>query len=242
MTPARRLGEGMEPLIMGYCSRTGTRRILSMLRDAGWELMVSATGAHRNEGFAFAIDNGAWTAHQSGNSWDRGLFEELLAKLGSAADWIVCPDVVADAVETRKLYRYWLPKLLDIAPVLVAVQDGMTPWDARDALQRGAAGVFVGGTTDWKLSSLPMWGRFKVLRDLPRPCYLHVGRVNSAKRISACIAAGADSFDGTAVLRSGGLALPGLDRARYKTENQTGMSFVATEAQRQAWRERVGGE
>jgi hypothetical protein len=55
----------------------------------------------------------------------------------------------------------------------------------------------------------PVWGR------LARECgaYLHVGRVNSARRISLCALAGADSFDGTSVTRFACTAQE-LDHAR----------------------------
>lgn len=45
--------------MIGYASRTGTRRNLDALRAAGWRLMVSARGALRTEGFPYALDNGA---------------------------------------------------------------------------------------------------------------------------------------------------------------------------------------
>lgn len=44
------------------------------------------------------------------------------------------------------------------------------------------------------------------------PCYLHVGRVNTKKRIRLCQEAGADSFDGSGVSRFSA-HLPVLDSA-----------------------------
>lgn len=58
-------------------------------------------------------------------------------------------------------------------------------------------GIFIGGSTEWKLSAIMPWGRWAKDRGL----YVHVGRVNSSKRIALCGQAGADSFDGTAVTR-----------------------------------------
>jgi hypothetical protein len=56
--------------MIGYASRTGTRRNLAALRAAGWRLLLSPTGVLRTEGFRYALDNGAWTAHQQGTEFD----------------------------------------------------------------------------------------------------------------------------------------------------------------------------
>src|SRR5688572_53628 len=47
--------------IVPFASRTGGAN-LENLRRAGWGLLISATGEHRDEGFeTICIDNGAWT-------------------------------------------------------------------------------------------------------------------------------------------------------------------------------------
>ncbi len=56
--------------MIAYASRTGTRRNLAALRDAGWRLMVSARGVLRTEGFPYGLDNGAWTAFQRDEPFD----------------------------------------------------------------------------------------------------------------------------------------------------------------------------
>ena len=53
--------------MIGYASRTGTKRNLAALRDAGWRLLVSAAGRceplrGHAASFAYALDNGAWSA------------------------------------------------------------------------------------------------------------------------------------------------------------------------------------
>jgi hypothetical protein len=77
--------KGSEVMQM-YASRTGTRRNLAALRAAGWRLLVSATGVHRHEGFPYMLDNGAYTYHQRGVSYDAEPFRRLLATHGSGAD------------------------------------------------------------------------------------------------------------------------------------------------------------
>ncbi|WP_176329097.1 hypothetical protein [Burkholderia vietnamiensis] len=185
------------PSLVSYASRTGTRRNLAALRDAGWKLLVSATGVLRTEGFEYAIDNGAWTAFQQGKPFDEYAFLNVVEKLGEGADWIVLPDIVAGGLASLDYSLLWLERLRGMpTPLLIAVQDGMEIDDVRHLLSP-AVGIFVGGTTEWKEATMGAWGA--VARR--RHCYLHVGRVNSARRIRICAAAGANSVDGTSASR-----------------------------------------
>ena len=195
-----------------YASRTGTRRNLDALRRLGWRLLVSATGVWNPHGFRYALDNGAWTAHQQGTPWDEAAFLRLCYRLGSGADWIVLPDIVAGGRESLSLSVAWLERLqwLD-APKLIAVQDGMTPDDVAPFVGSGV-GVFLGGSTEWKLRTLGQWGDFAARHR----CHYHVGRVNTVRRIHACVLAGADSCDGTSATRFSKNALR-LDRAAAQT-------------------------
>jgi hypothetical protein len=195
-------------LLIPYASRTGTRRNLAGLRERGWRLLVSARGVLRHEGFRYALDNGAWTAFQRREPFDEAAFVIALAKLGAGADWTVVPDIVAGGLESLAYSLSWLDRVLASTPVaLLAVQDGMEAEHVRDRL--GARlGIFVGGSTEWKLDTLSLWcalGR-------ERGCIVHVGRVNSAKRINLCAYHGATSFDGSSASRYA-VELPGLDNA-----------------------------
>lgn len=176
-----------------YASRTGTKRNLAELRRLGWRLMVSATGVWNPHGFRYALDNGAWTAYQQGTPWDADAFTRLCYRLGPTADWIVLPDIVAGGSDSLALSLEWLRRLawLD-APKLIAVQDGMVTEDVREHLGENV-GLFLGGSTEWKLDTMDAWGALS--REVG--CYYHVGRVNTARRVKACVGAGADSCDGT---------------------------------------------
>jgi hypothetical protein len=183
--------------MIAYASRTGTRRNLEALRVRGWRLIVSATGDHRNEGFPYALDNGAWTAHQQGTPFNESLFEKAVNKLAKDADFVVSPDIVGGGLASLEKSVERLPWLLERTErVLIAVQDGMSPSDL-DRLVNKRVGIFLGGTTEFKLKTMPEWGRFAKRLG----CYFHVGRVNSVKRIYQCQAAGADSFDGSSISR-----------------------------------------
>lgn len=214
--------------MIAYASRTGTRRNLDALREAGWRLIVSARGVLRHEGFAYAIDNGAWTAfqeHQAGkrpeNRLDLDAFERALAKLGPGADFIVVPDIVMGGRASLDLSVSWLRKLRRRRPLagarfMIAVQNGMEAGPMLGRIKRMIGpnvGIFVGGDTDWKLATMRQW----VSLAHSRGAMCHVGRVNTIRRIRLCAAAGVDSIDGTSATRFA-VTLQPLDAARRQTD------------------------
>lgn len=197
--------------MIGYASRTGTKRNLAGLRAADWRLMVSAKGVLRHEGFRYALDNGAWNAFVTGTEFDEAAFLKAYALLGIGADFVVLPDIVAGGA--RSLARSlafslrWRTDLPAHCPFLLAVQDGMTPEEV-GPLIGPELGIFIGGTTEWKVSTAATWGALARSRD----AHMHVGRVNTVERIRICHAAGAHSFDGSGPSRFA-VILPRLDRA-----------------------------
>lgn len=205
--------------MIAYASRTGTRRNLAALREADWRLLVSAAGCLRNEGFPYALDNGAWSAFTQGKPFDERRFWLALRKLGRDADWTVLPDIVAGGLPSLDLSLKWMRRVLDESPrALIAVQNGMAAEDVMPFLGE-RVGIFVGGDTHWKLRTLPIWGAAAKRVG----CWLHVGRVNSARRIFSCAIAGATSFDGTSASRYAD-SLPALDHARKQLSLQWGLS------------------
>ena len=191
--------------MIGYCSWTATTSTLEMLESAGWRLLVSPWSMRKLKGkppkwpsgrrARFALDNGAWQYHQKG-----GLFEELpflwaYESVGHYADFTVVPDKVGNREVTLAMAAEWFPRL-KYGRKLIAVQDGMTPEDIMPYIKQGA-GIFVGGTTEWKLSTIPLWG----VVSKETGAWLHVGRVNSKKRINLCAENNADSIDGSGPVR-----------------------------------------
>lgn len=185
------------PMLRPYASRTGTRTTLDNMRNLGWSILVSAAGVLRTEGFSsWALDNGAWSAFQQGKPFDEDAFSRAIDKVGEGSQWVVLPDIVAGGMASLDLSLKWLDRLQGFPErLLIAVQDGMEPDDVREYLSP-MVGLFIGGSTPFKLRTMDAWGQLSRRRN----CYMHVGRVNSLKRINACAQAGADSFDGTSVI------------------------------------------
>ncbi len=187
---------GCDPVIC-YASRTGTKRNLDIMRQHGWGLLVSRAGVWRTEGFENIVgDNGAWADFQAGRPFDEDAFERFLDWLAAqpvVARFLVLPDIVAGGLRSLELSMRYMNRCLSIAPlVLIAVQDGMTAEDLAPLVGPNV-GIFLGGSTEWKLAQMAYWGAFC----RQHGCYYHVARVNSAKRMFIAQAAGAHSVDGS---------------------------------------------
>lgn len=181
--------------IQPYASHTGTRRNLDAMRANSFGMLLSASGHFTSsEGFALVgLDNGAWSAFINGEEWDESRFLRLVEQHGQSAEWIVIPDVVTKAAATLALAPEWIGRLKGIGRRrLFAVQDGMKPDDVLPLIGPDV-GVFLGGSTEFKWSTVDLWG--SVAREAG--AYYHVARVNTRRAICSCQIAGADSFDGT---------------------------------------------
>lgn len=195
--------------MIGYASRTGTRRNLAALRGAGWRILVTPSRPKPPAGFRYGCDNGAWTAHQQGTEFDTGAFLRLVDRCGMDADFVVLPDIVAGGMESLALSTSWIPRLPGMR-LLLPVQDGMHVGEVVKLLAvHPAVGIFLGGSTEYKLREMQRWGAIAATMER----WYHVGRVNTARRVRLCAEAGATSFDGTSVTMFAS-TLPLLDAAR----------------------------
>lgn len=143
----------------------------------------------------YAADNDAF------NGLNEDKYNTLLQLLNNMNPmWITAPDSVGDYKETNRLFAIWFDKICRF-PVAYVLQDGITtqdiPWDCIEC-------VFLGGTTDFKLSG---HARNLLIYAKNKGKLVHVGRVNSIKRIKMfwdiC-----DSFDGSGFSRYSKAMLP----------------------------------
>lgn len=180
-----------------YATTTGTRRNIEAMRAHGFGLLLTPDAPWLHNGFTIALDNGAFGAWQRGTRWQPEPWLDLLDKHGEQARWAVLPDIVHGGRESLAQSLEWLQRVRNRTALwLIAVQDGMTSKDVSPHVNQ-TVGLFVGGSSEWKEQTLPTWGKLAKRRG----CYLHVGRVNTARRIRLCAMAGADSFDGTSATR-----------------------------------------
>lgn len=196
--------------MLGYASNTGSRRNLDALRTHGWGILLTPDNPTPPTGLRRAADNGAWWAHVNGQPFREKPFMNLVDRHGASCDFVVVPDIVAGGMKSFDFSLGWLSRLSGLKLLLFPVQDGMEVREVCRMLRRETSlGIFLGGSTEWKLKTMPLWGA--VAAALNR--HYHVGRVNTGRRIRLCAEAGADSFDGTSATMYAS-TLPMLDDAR----------------------------
>ncbi|MBE9505469.1 MAG: hypothetical protein IMY84_01520 [Chloroflexi bacterium] len=195
------------PMMGAYATWTGTRRNLYALKRNDWRLLVTPDTLlfgckvppiwEDGSVAPYAVDNGAWGAHNRGIEWDGDAFEALVSRCVDP-DWVVVPDIVAGGPASLERSLRWISKLrsMGVARMVLPVQDGMSVDDVRPLLGDDV-GIFIGGDTEWKLETMPQWGALGAELGV----LVHAGRVNSGKRIALCAESGIHSFDGTSCTR-----------------------------------------
>lgn len=110
--------------------------------------------------------------------------------------WVAVPDVVGDHAATLRLFTWWCDEWRSEYgcipfPLAFVLQDGCNtaevPWGEIEA-------VFVGGSTQFKLRECESL----VTAAKDRGKLVHVGRVNTLRRLRFAYDIGADTVDGTA--------------------------------------------
>jgi hypothetical protein len=153
-------------------------------------MLTPQMGNRLPEGVAWAADNGRF-ANPSAYT-DEGYLAWLAKKPAERCLFATAPDVVGDAAATLVLSAPMFARIRAAGyPVALVAQDGLenldVPWDDFDAL-------FIGGTTAWKLSEAVV-GLVAEAKQLGK--WVHMGRVNSYRRLRYADAIGCDSADGT---------------------------------------------
>jgi hypothetical protein len=122
---------------------------------------------------------------------DANAYRRMLHVLPPTGQFVTVPDVVADHRATLRRWRRWTPLLhrLGHRPAFV-LQDGC---DRMSQVPDDAGAVFIGGSTAYNLG---------VGSDLAREAkdaglWVHMGRVNTLRRLVWAQSIGCDSVDGT---------------------------------------------
>lgn len=143
------------------------------------------------EGRSWAYDNDCFNGGFEPWKWSTTL-HKLLPYRRSCL-FVVAPDVVGDAMKTKSLWYNWLPTLKALKlPLAFVAQNGQAALD----LPEDATWLFIGGDDSFKLGDE---GRECVRQAKERGMKVHMGRVNSLKRLRYAKALGCDTIDGTYV-------------------------------------------
>ena len=139
----------------------------------------------------YALDNAVYGAWSNDREWNSEKYYKALDFYDpNICRWTVVPDWVSDKNLTLERWSKHWRGIKDRGYTLAfAVQDGMTPSDVPEK----AEVIFVGGSTEWKWKTMPIW-----CREFER---VHAARVNTYRLLWMAHECGAESCDGTGFTR-----------------------------------------
>lgn len=145
------------------------------------------------DGALYACDNGRFGKGWPGATEWYAWLTRTVARYGAdRCLWAVAPDVPLDAAATLAESLPWISRIRELGiPVAFAAQDGCEllglPWADIDVL-------FIAGSTEWKIGPAAE----ELAREArARGKAVHIGRVNSRRRLRIAARFGCDTADGT---------------------------------------------
>lgn len=174
------------------------------------QLMVPSSGNVPGH-LPWACDNGAFSG------FDEVAFLAMLKRLKpyQGCLWVTAPDIVADAKATAALWPEWSVRIagLGYEPCYV-LQDGQDPHHIPDS-----RAYFIGGTTHFKESFEVQKIAWNLKKNRPG-VMIHMGRVNTFRRLLIAYDMGCDSVDGSGFSRWSDVRIPLFCRWRHALECQ----------------------
>jgi hypothetical protein len=187
--------------VITYLANPSTPPVRDAMRAGQLGMLLTPRQGNRlPAGVMFAVDNNCGPGKDgkagTGYPGDRA-YLELLSKMSARARrrclFAAAPDVLGDPVATLErsaAFVYRIRAWFGL-PVAVVAQDGLedmdVPWPWFDVL-------FLGGSTAWKLGP---GARALTAEAKARGKRVHMGRVNSLRRLRYAEWIGCDSADGT---------------------------------------------
>lgn len=171
-----------------------TGRRVPRIQALGWGRLWIGRNPSAYPGEPWGCDNGAYRDYLAGG---RGVnvprflrhVENCQRRLGTPY-LAVAPDIVAGGLESLEYSLDWLGRLPPDWPWYLAVQDGQTPADVEPVATR-FAGIFLGGTAEWKWLTARVWRNFSRAHGLR----LHYARAGTPRKLQHAIDVEADSLD-----------------------------------------------
>ncbi len=175
-----------------FVGQTRGKEWIRLMESHGFGEMV-CRGELPPRRLPFAFDNGAFKDWTAGKPFDVERYEkdlQALWRLNQTPEFLMPPDIVAGGLKSLEFSLSWVDRLKKHGPLYLVVQDGMRPSDVGPVL-RPFAGIFVGGTLEWKVATGEDWVRFAHATGLR----CHIGRVGTENRVRWAKRIGADSID-----------------------------------------------
>lgn len=192
----------------------GSGPLRDIIIDAGHGQMVSRRDYRVPKRGRWAFDNGAWGDFLHGEHFDDDQFLHVLNRISKLPDaripdWCVVPDQIMSrrSLDYSLTWKAWLKGVDRRLKWYLALQDDMASADVNHALcLEEFDGLFIGGSTPWKLETSAAWVQFGHDRGMP----VHIARINGPRRLQWAIDIDADSVDGTGWVHAGAKWLPWL--------------------------------
>lgn len=183
-----------------YVGQSRARKWMGLHDELGFgEMTQPSEYPPRRTVNGWAQDNGEFSRWKAGEPLDDDgfwthilrVFADVQAGRVSAPDFVVLPDIVAGGAASLARSLSWVPWLKATGwPLLFVVQDGMRLQDV-EALLPQVAGLFVGGSSEWKWATGAAW--VALAHRHAKPC--HIGRVGTYRRAVWAREVDADSWD-----------------------------------------------
>jgi len=158
---------------------------------------TSSAQATAEGGYFWAADNDCF------QGLDEERFLKMLDRIRGLPGglFVTCPDVVGDHAQTLRMWGDWAPIIREAGqtPAFV-LQDGVVESEVPADVP-----LFIGGTTDFKLGKVAAQIAQRAAR---AGRWVHMGRVNSLKRMRYAASIGCRSVDGTGFVRFKSQNLP----------------------------------
>jgi hypothetical protein len=188
-----------------FSGQTGDAQKVRQLRELDMGILLSipprSISPKLHGGIPISMDNGAYPAFCKGHGFNEYGFLKGLdycARKDIPLQFVVCPDIVAGGVKSAEFSMRWRERLAGWSNLYFVAQDGMTLECIRECLP-SFAGLFAGGTMEWKLKAGPALRYLATESEKP----LHIGRVGKLELLKWAHAVGADSVDSTSFVRNG---------------------------------------
>jgi hypothetical protein len=168
------------------------------------QIATPGSGHRVLPGVAWCADNAAFTGRYPGDQKYLAWLSARAAHAGRCA-FATAPDVPFNAAATLARSLPMLDRIRAAGyPVALVAQDGLRPADIPFEL---VDAVFLGGSTSWKLgpAAAALAGHARQHHK-----WVHMGRVNSLRRLRHAAAIGCDSVDGTLLAYGPDRNLPAL--------------------------------
>jgi hypothetical protein len=189
-----------------YFSPPGPAGARQAMLDGHIGAIATPAQGNRLDGLpAWAADNGCFLPAKYVGDDALMAWLERLQPIADRCWFAVAPDVVGDAAATLARSEPFLAPIRALGyPAALVAQNGLedlaVPWDDFDVL-------FIGGDTAWKLGPA---ARDLAAQARHRGKDVHMGRVNSLRRLRYADAIGCTSADGTYLRFGPDINLPAL--------------------------------